>query len=114
LNKYFPQAGILTSLNKEEAMAKVMIPLLQHETEWCPVVTNLLYEKEIEEENIESDDPTIYANIPKTVVVVSGPKGTESKRKVQREKYGTLQVGDEVLVIFLNGDIHQPVVAGRL
>lgn len=114
MRQCFPQSGILTSLNAAKAEAKVMIPILQHETEWCPVITNLFYEKNVQETDIESDNFTLYSDILQTSAIVSGPKSTEAKRKIQKQEYHTLQVGDEVLVIFLNGDIHQPIVIGRL
>jgi hypothetical protein len=110
----FPQAGILMALNAEKAEAIVMIPLFNMETDWCPVAKNLLYEQTIEESGITSDNPVFYSDKEKTSVVTSAAVGEETKRNITMQKYGSLQTGDEVLVIFLNGDIHQPVVAGRL
>jgi hypothetical protein len=111
----FPQAGILMALNAEKAEAIVMIPLFNMETDWCPVCKNLLYQEEVKLEKpvLTADPPSTIdkppGTPPDTFVAVNATAGT-----IQKETYGSLKVGDEVLVVFLNGDIHQPVVAGRL
>jgi hypothetical protein len=114
MNKYFPQAGILTSLNTEKAEGIVMIHLLQHETDWCPIAKNLLYQEKVQESNITFVNPIVYSDEEKTTVVTSGAAGQEESRTIETQKYNSLQVGDEVLVVFLNGDIHQPIIAARL
>ncbi|WCK55434.1 hypothetical protein PP175_05645 [Aneurinibacillus sp. Ricciae_BoGa-3] len=113
-NMMFPQTGILSSLDVDKAEAKVAIPLFNMETDWCPVATHLLYQTNVEENTVEADNPTIYSDSEKTSVTISGAKEIETKVTLQKEKYGTLKVGDEVLVIFLNGNIHWPIVAARL
>ncbi len=117
--KLFPQAGVISSLNAEKAEAKVWIGLLNFETDWCPVATNLLYEKEVELEGVEIDtirmmDITTTSPEVGSFSLLSSPKGTIEKMRVKNMKFNTLQVGDEVLVVFLNGDPHTPVVTARL
>lgn len=127
----FPQAGIITGLNADEALAKVHIPLLGIETNWIPVATGILYEVQVNFTEIGFDSPQmtdisvssgkvsappmcpgIFSSLTSSQVTgsaVSSPSGA-----AQRVDWGTLKVGDEVLVVFLNGDINAGVVAARL
>ncbi|MED0680591.1 hypothetical protein P4T20_15010 [Aneurinibacillus thermoaerophilus] len=112
MNKYFPQAGILTSLNLDKAEGKVMIPLLQHETDWCPIAKNLL-----EEEKIVLQNPVVGSGVmdlPPDAPPIVFEDIKSDEMTAEKIKFGSLSVGDEVLVVFLNGDIHQPVITARL
>lgn len=119
----FPQAGIITSLNIDEALAKVHIPLLNVETDWIQVSTNLLFEEDAQAEQLELTEMRIdplnklgvdepHPGIGHTFAL--GHSGTVQSISLRRVTYGTLKVGDEVLVVFLNGDINAGVVAARL
>lgn len=124
-NQGLPQAGIITSLNKSTGLAKVFLPLFKIETDWIPVASNLLYEEFIVATNIHSttlerNSHTVYEDAEKTTVKASatGPVATASTESIQRQDvkkmtWGTLQVGDEVAVIFLNGDVNQGRVIAR-
>jgi len=114
----FPQAGIVTTLDTQKGQAKVFIPLLGVETGWIPVATGLLYEEKIEMTTpvITADPSGTIERPPKeeppppyTFTKINGQAGT-----VERINYGTLKVGDEVVVVFLNGDINSGVVIARL
>jgi phage baseplate assembly protein gpV len=114
----FPQAGIITSLDARKARAKVHIPLLGLETGWIPVATGLFYEERVQMEGpvITADPSGTIERPPKedppppyTFTRINGQAGT-----VERLSYGTLRVGDEVVVVFLNGDINSGVVIARL
>ncbi|SHN73124.1 hypothetical protein [Desulfitobacterium chlororespirans] len=83
-----PQLGILTSLSGNTA--KVYLPLFKIETGWIRVSSNLLYEKEVQ--------------------LTGQPESFSFNEMV----YNTLKVGDEVLVVFANGDINQGIVALRM
>lgn len=115
-DKYFPQAGIITSLDINNAVAKVFLPLYKIETGWIPVATNLLYEANAKATGLERDNHTVYSDTDKTVVnaQASGPKETSTQETIQRIEWGSLTVGDEVAVIFLNGDLNQGRVIARL
>ncbi|WCK53834.1 hypothetical protein PP175_21330 [Aneurinibacillus sp. Ricciae_BoGa-3] len=102
----FPQAGILTSLNVDSAEAKVAIPLFNFETDWCPISTHLLYQTDVELSNVTLQNVQIGT--------VSSESGTIESLKAEKIKFSTLKVGDEVLLTFLNGDIHRPIVVARL
>lgn len=119
----FPQAGIITSLNVEERKAKAYLPLLGIETGWIPVATNLLIEEDIKGEGAEFTEVRIdplnklgvdepHPGIGHTFAL--GHQGTVEVFALRRIAYGTLKVGDEVLVVFLNGDVNNGVVAARL
>lgn len=120
-----PQAGIITSLNKDAGQAKAFLPLFKIETAWIPVATNLLYEEKIEMTELKStglgrESHTVYTDSAKTTVkdTASGPAATASSETIQsqtieRSEWGTLKVGDEVLVVFLNGDINQGRIIAR-
>lgn len=117
----FPQAGIITSLDIQKGQAKVFIPLLGVETSWIPVATGLLYETKakvtsISTSNVQATNGNVSAPIPCpgsfsswTANQLSAPNGT-----IERVDWGTLKVGDEVVVVFLNGDINSGVVIARL
>lgn len=110
----FPQAGIITSLDGESAKAKVFLPLFKIETGWIPVATNLLYQEQVtmEEPALTADPPGTILRPPGDPAIsftsISATAGTAS-----RMNWGTLQVGDEVAVIFLNGDLNQGRVIAR-
>lgn len=110
----FPQAGIITSLDPGAAKAKVFLPLFKIETGWIPVATNLLYEEQVTMEDpvLTADPPGLIDRPPGdpdiTFLSVNATAGTAS-----RINWGTLQVGDEVAVIFLNGDLNQGRVIAR-
>jgi hypothetical protein len=119
----FPQAGIITSLNMKERKAKTYLPLLGIETDWMPVATNLLFEEEVEGEGLEFmkiridpmnplgiDEP--HPEIGHTFAL--GHQGTVKAFALRRIVYGTIKVGDEAVVVFLNGDINNGVVVARL
>lgn len=120
-----PQAGIITSLDRASGLAKVFLPLFKIETSWIPVASNLLYEEQIvatdiEATQLERNSHTVYEDAEKATVKTSatGPVATASVESIQRQDikmmtWGTLQVGDEVAVIFLNGDINQGRVIAR-
>lgn len=99
MEKMFPQSGIMTSLDVPNTQGKAHIPLLNQETDWCPVATNLLYENE---STINLSSPIITETSQYTTLSVS------------KKEDKTLKVGDEVLIIFLNGDPHSPVISARL
>ncbi|MEW6423183.1 MAG: hypothetical protein AB1523_00305 [Bacillota bacterium] len=113
----FPQAGIITSLDAGAAKAKVFLPLFKIETGWIPVATNLLYQEQvtmktpvltadplgtIEKPPKESPPPPDY------FTAINAHAGTAEKIS-----WGTLKVGDEVVVIFLNGDLNEGRVIAR-
>lgn len=124
-NRGLPQAGIITSLDRAAGLAKVFLPIFKIETDWIPVATNLLYEEQIEATNIkatqlERNSHTVYEDAEKTTVKASasGPVATAGTESIQRQDikkmtWGTLQVGDEVVVVFLNGDVNQGRVIAR-
>lgn len=111
----FPQAGIITSLVIESARAKVFLPLFKLETGWIPVATTLLYETGVKSTGLERDNHTVYSDADKTVVnaPASGPKETSTQEIAERIEWTTLQAGDEVAVIFLNGDLNDGRVIAR-
>jgi len=125
MTKYlmFPQAGVVTSLrtdpdNSKRKEAKVYIPLFKQETDWIRVSTNLVYE-----ENVSLDTPVITADpsgaiqhppkdnppAPTLFWAIGGQAGT-----VAKITWATLKVGDEVITVFLNGDLNQGVVIARM
>lgn len=112
----FPQAGVITSLDTAGARAKVFLPLYRIETNWIPVATNLLYETGVKATGLERDNHTVYSDQDKTSVntVASGPKETSSLETAEKIEWTTLQVGDEVVVVFLNGDINEGRVIARI
>ncbi|TEB09297.1 hypothetical protein [Pelotomaculum propionicicum] len=112
----FPQAGIITSLNVEQALAKVFIPLFKIETTWIPVSTNLLYETKIKATTLERDSHTVYYDSEKISInsTASGPKETSSQETMERIEWGTLKVGNEVVVVFLNGNLNAGRVIARI
>lgn len=124
-NQGLSQAGIITSLNKSAGQAKVFLPLFKIETAWIPIASNLLYEEEIAAENIEStglgrSPHTVYSDPDKTTAkdTASGAAATASAETIQNQTiqkmvWGSLQVGDEVAVIFMNGDVNQGRVIAR-
>lgn len=83
-----PQLGVLTSLSGNTA--RVYFPLFKLESGWIRIASNLLYEKE---------------------VTLAGHPETENFSRIG---YNTLKVGDEVLVVFANGDINQGIVTVRV
>ncbi len=129
-NPSMPQAGIVTSLNKDAGQAKAFLPLFKIETGWIPVATNLLYETQVGMQQIQIASPAA-TDVQATGGTVAAPPmcpGTFStwgaaalgasqaaapSGSVDRVDYGTLQVGDEVLVVFLNGDINQGRIIAR-
>ncbi|ADY55141.1 putative phage baseplate assembly protein V [Syntrophobotulus glycolicus DSM 8271] len=82
----FPQLGVLTSIGGNTA--RVYLPLFKVETGWIRISSNLLYELE---------------------VTLAGQPGTFDKIA-----YDTLKIGDEVLVVFANGDINQGIITVRV
>lgn len=115
-NLIFPQAGIITSLNVSDAKAKVFLPLYKIETSWIPVASNLLYETTVKAISLERDSHTVYNDLEKTSVnsLASGPKETSAQETIERIEWGTLKVGDEVVVVFLNGDLNDGRVIARI
>ncbi|HWP96403.1 MAG TPA: hypothetical protein VN426_06100 [Syntrophomonadaceae bacterium] len=129
-NTGFPQAGIISSLDTAGRRAKVFLPLFKIETGWIPVASNLLYETQVSLHQIQINSPAATtveassgtvdapASCPGTFATwaaaalnadqVNAPSGS-----VGRVDYGTLKVGDEVAVIFLNGDVNQGRVIAR-
>jgi hypothetical protein len=129
-NLAFPQAGILTSLDAAAGKAKVMIPLYKIETSWIPVASNLLYDTQVNMQQIQVNSPAATgieatggtvdapASCPGTftswgAATLSAVQATAPSGSVGRMDYGTLKVGDEVAVIFLNGDINDGRVIAR-
>ncbi|NLI12804.1 MAG: hypothetical protein GX425_09315 [Peptococcaceae bacterium] len=114
-NLAFPQAGIITSLDAAAGRAKVFLPLYKIETTFIPVASNLLYETGITATGLERDNHTVYSDPDKTVVnpQASGPKETSSQETAEKIEWTTLQVGDEVAVIFLNGNLNDGRVIAR-
>lgn len=114
-DKYFPQAGIITSLDNIVARAKVFLPLYKIETDWIQVAANLMYETKVKATGLERDNHTVYSDTEKTVVnaPASGPKETASQETMQKIEWGTLSVGDEVAVIFLNGNLNEGRIIAR-
>lgn len=130
-NLAFPQAGIITSLDTARAKAKVLIPLYKIETSWIPVATNLLYDLRNRLTGIQVVSPeasTVQAEMgtvdapascpgtfgtwqaqTMTATQASAPSGS-----LDRIDYGTLQVGDEVVVVFINGNINDGRVIARI
>jgi hypothetical protein len=121
----YPQAGIITSLDVLIGKAKVFLPLFKIETDWIAVASNLLYEENITANNLEStglerDNHNVYADAEKITLKpdASGLKETGSQETITTQTiknimWGTLKVGNEVAVIFLNGDINQGRVIAR-
>lgn len=114
-NPVFPQAGVITSLDVEKARAKVFLPLFKIETSWIPVATNLLYETGVKATGLERDNHTVYSDPEKTTVnsLASGPKETSTRETAEKIEWSTLRVGDEVLLVFLNGDLNEGRVIAR-
>lgn len=119
----FPQAGIVTSLDKAKALARVQIPVLGIETGWIPVSTNLLYEDSLIETQIDITEITIDPMNPigtdephpgVSHTNLHGHQGSVNQAHIERATYGTLKVGNEVVVVFLNGDINDGVVIARM
>lgn len=119
----FPQAGIVTSLrtdpdNSNNKEARVYIPLLKLETDWIRVSSNLVYEESVvlEAPVITADPSSTIQHPPKEsppaptlFFEINGHGGTAAKIK-----WGSLKVGDEVITVFLNGDVNQGVVIARM
>lgn len=114
-NFVFPQVGIITSLDAEKALAKVFLPLYKIETGWIPVATNLFYETGVKATSLERDNHTVYSDQEKTSVNVlaSGPKETASQETAEKIEWTTLKVGDEVVVVFINGNLNDGRVIAR-
>ena len=114
-NLAFPQAGIITSFDAASCRAKVFLPLFKIETTFIPVASNMLYETGIKSTGLERDNHTVYSNQEKTVInaPASGPKETSSQETAERIEWTTLQVGDEVAVIFLNGNLNDGRIIAR-
>lgn len=114
-NTAFPQAGIITSLDAGNAKAKVYLPLYKIETGWIPVATNLFYETGVKATGLERDNHTVYSDQEKTSVntLASGPKETSSQETADKIEWTTLQVGDEVVVVFINGNLNDGRVMAR-
>lgn len=125
-NLAFPQAGIITSLDAPKGKAKVFIPLYKIETAWIPVASNLLYEEKItattlKSTGLERAPHTVYAEDEKITVIptASGAKAVASEETINKQtidkfEWKTLKVGDEVVVVFLNGDINDGRVIARI
>lgn len=130
-NLMFPQAGIITSLDKALALAKVVLPLFKIETGWIPVATNLLYETGVTLGNVTLDTPSVTTvtmgagsiSAPSpcpgsfsgmTSEQLSGEQAAAPSGSVQRVDYGTLAVGDEVVIIFVNGNLNDGRVIARI
>lgn len=123
--RMFPQAGIITSLDVSIGKAKVFIPLFKIETDWIAVASNLLYEQKItatklESSGLERNAHTVYEDPEKNTIkaTATGPKATATTETISTQtidnlKWGTLKVGDEVAVIFLNGNINDGRVIAR-
>ncbi|AEG60011.1 hypothetical protein [Desulforamulus ruminis] len=116
----FPQAGVITSLNGREA--RVYLPLFKMETGWVRVATNLLYEKAVtmSQGGVNSVStgggqiirPPGEPTIEFTEMTTGGCSfATGSCTEIQ---FGTLQVGDEVVIVFLNGNINDGRVIARM
>ncbi|WP_128739138.1 hypothetical protein [Desulfocucumis palustris] len=119
----YPQAGIVTSLrtdpdNPDGKEAKVFIPLMKLETDWIRVAANLVYEEkaELERPVITADPSSTIQHPPKEspppstlFTDINGHAGT-----VKKVTWGTLRTGDEVIVVFLAGDINQGVIVARM
>ncbi len=124
-NLVFPQAGIITSLDFSRGKAKVFIPLYKIETSWIPVATNLLYEEMVNatklvSSQLERAPHTVYADEDKTTVVntACGAKAVADQevvgaQTIRRLEWHTLRVGDEVVVVFLNGNINDGRIVAR-
>jgi len=129
-NQGLPQAGIITSLDRAAGQAKVFLPLFKLETAWIPVASNLLYDTQVSMQQIKFNSPAATgieatggtvdapASCPGTftswgAATLSAAQATAPSGSVGRIDYGTLQVGDEVVVVFLNGDINQGRVIAR-
>lgn len=109
-----PQAGIITSLDPVAARAKVFLPLFKIETGWIPVATNLLYEVQVTVEHpVLTADPPGLIDRPPGDPDISFTSITATAGTASRMNWGTLQVGDEVAVIFLSGDLNQGRVIAR-
>ena len=110
-NLMFPQAGILTSLALDGNMAKVYLPLFKLETGWIRLSTNLLFEKSIKLKTLVITTGTIDRSGDTSISYsqIQGESGT-----IDELSWDTLKIGDEVLVLFVNGDINMGVVTNRL
>lgn len=110
MNLMFPQAGIITSLDVAGAKAKVLLPIFGIETPWIPVAANLLYETQADilELAIERGAIAPPGDSPIEFTSINAQGGSAGKIA-----WGTLKVGDEVAVIFLNGDINSGRVIAR-
>jgi len=125
MNNGLPQAGIITSLNATERRAKIFLPLFKIETNWIPVASNLLYDTTVGLQQVGLDaigasevqagpgevDGASFTAWEATAA--SASSAAAAAGSVSRINYGSLQVGDEVAVIFLNGDINQGRVIAR-
>jgi len=110
----FPQAGIITSLDSGTARAKVFLPLFKIETAWIPVATNLLYESQVTmEEPVLTADPPGSIQRPPGDPAISFTAVNATAGTVEKLNWGTLKVGDEVAVIFLNGNLNEGRVIAR-
>ncbi len=129
-NTGLPQAGIITTLDTANSRAKVFLPLFKIETDWIPVASNLLYETSVNMQEVSMD--TVSAS---TVQASAGTVGAGefcpgsfsswaaeemsadlldiSSASINNITYGSMKVGDEVVVVFLNGDVNQGRVIAR-
>ncbi|MDI6711462.1 MAG: hypothetical protein QME76_12410 [Bacillota bacterium] len=106
------QAGVITALDAAAAKAMVFLPLLKLETGWIPVATNLLFETGVSLQAPVVNSGTIER--PPGETSISFTKISAASGSASGIRYGTLKVGDQVVVIFLNGDLNQGVVIARL
>lgn len=109
----YPQAGVVTSLDRQSGRAKVYLPLFGIETDWIAVATNLLYEERLEVSELRLE-PLNPEGIEDPHPGIGHTFQVAHAGCVARVDFGTLRVGDEVLVLFLNGDLNEGVVFARL
>jgi len=113
----YPQAGIITSLDIAGARAKVHLPLFGIETSWIPMASGMIYEEQVTMETpvLTADPSGTIEKPPKEdppppdlFTAINAQAGSAAKLT-----WGTLKVGDEVVVVFLNGDLNEGRIIAR-